>query len=278
VRLPAGLDVDTLHFLERHETRVHALPGREIRELGDALLLFDPLDRDPFWNRVAAIRWPDSAAAFDRRVAETIALFGVIDRIPHIWPRPALNEPADLVARLLASGWEDAGGGLVMLLTDAARMLAEAERARPAGTTVIRLGGLRGDELAAAADDVATILAESFEVEPGRQAAIALETRGLHEHPEVDVWLIRADGEPAAAAKLTTFDGASYLSSIGTRSAFRGRGLGRLATATASAAGLRAGSRWVYLGVFVENAPARRLYESLGFQTVGNAAPDLFLR
>jgi ribosomal protein S18 acetylase RimI-like enzyme len=280
MRLPAGLDLEALLFLERHETRVHALPGREIRELGDALVLFDPLDRDPFWNRAAAIRWPDDPAAFDRRLAETIGLFAILDRTPHIWPRPALNQPDDLVDRLLAKGWRDAGGGLVMVLTDPdpVREAAAAASALPGGTTIVSLGELASEELAAAADEVAAVLAESFDVEPGRRAAIALETRGLPAHPGVEVWLIRVDGEPAAVAKCTTFDGASYLSSIGTRVPFRGRGLGRLATATASAAGLRAGSRWIYLGVFAENVRAQRVYASLGFEQVGGEAPDLFLR
>ncbi|HVL54569.1 MAG TPA: hypothetical protein VM344_09965, partial [Vitreimonas sp.] len=116
--LPSHLDVEAIHFLERHETRVHSLPGREMRELGDAVLLYDRADREPFWNRVGAVRWPDDAAAFDRRLAETIVLFATLDRTPHIWPRPAFNEPADLTARLLANGWHDVGGGLLMVLND----------------------------------------------------------------------------------------------------------------------------------------------------------------
>src|SRR3954453_7737850 len=128
--VPAGVDAGVLRFLERHEARVHALPGREVRDLGDAVLLHDPLDREPFWNRVNAIRWPAGADAFDRRLGETIALFAMIDRIPHVWPRDALNEPADLAERLLAQGFADVGGGHLMLL-DAPEPAPYVARRRP---------------------------------------------------------------------------------------------------------------------------------------------------
>ena len=90
--------------------------------------------------------------------------------------------------------------------------------------------------------------------------------------------LARVDGVPAAIARRTTFAGATYLSSIGTDPAFRGRGLGRMVTAVALADALADGSRWTYLGVFEENAIARRLYDSLGFVAIGGVAPDLLLR
>ena len=86
-----------------------------------------------------------------------------------------------------------------------------------------------------------------------------------------------SDGEPAATARRTTFDGASYLSSIGTRPAFRGRGLGALVTALATRDSLAAGSRLTYLGVFADNAIARRMYERLGFVPIGRPGSDLLL-
>jgi ribosomal protein S18 acetylase RimI-like enzyme len=96
--------------------------------------------------------------------------------------------------------------------------------------------------------------------------------------PELHACLIRVDGEPAAAAKRATFDGATYLSSIGTRVPFRGRGLGELATAALTADAVADGSRWTYLGVFAGNDVAIRLYERLGFVRLGPPAPDLLLR
>lgn len=276
--LPTGIDRDTLQFLERHETRVHALPGREVRDLGDALVLHDPIDREPFWNRAAAISWPSEPAAFDRRLAETLSLFAVLDRIPHVWPRPALNEPPDLVARLLANGWQDVGGGYVMLLTDPAPAGAATGEALPAGVSLERLGSSRDGEARRDAADVAQVLAEAFAVEPAREATIELETLAMWDRPYTDVYIARVDGEPAAVAKRTTMEGASYLSSVGTRPAFRGRGLGRLVTAAAVADGVASGSRLTYLGVYAENEPALHLYRTLGFEPVGDPVPDLLLR
>jgi ribosomal protein S18 acetylase RimI-like enzyme len=276
--VPAGVDADVLRFLERHEARVHALPGREVRDLGDAILLHDPLDREPFWNRVNAIHWPDDARAFDRRLGETIALFATLDRIPHVWPRNAFNGPDDIVDRLLAHGFADVGGSNLMLLADADPSSYLARRRLPPGVTLERLHGVTGDERIRAAAGIAHVLVESFDVEPDRRAAIELETEAMFDLADLHACLIRVDGEPAAAAKRATFDGATYLSSIGTRVAYRGRGLGELATAAVTADSVAEGCRWTYLGVFAGNDVAIRLYERLGFVRLGPPAPDLLLR
>ena len=105
---------------------------------------------------------------------------------------------------------------------------------------------------------------------------LAGDLRRTLDDPRIALVLVRMDGEPAAVAKATTFDGFIYLSSIGTRRAFRGRGLGGLATRHAVAIGGGADAHVVYLGVFSGNAPAIRLYERLGFASIGEA-PDLLL-
>ena len=276
--LPAGVDADVLRFLERHEARVHALPGRELRDLGDAILLHDALDREPFWNRVNAIRWPEAAAPFDRRVAEMMTLFATLDRVPHVWPREVLNEPRDLVARLAAHGFIDVGGGHLMVLASVDAALAASRRRVPRGVTVERCHVLSGDARIHAAAAIAGVLVEAFDVEPDRRAAIELETESMFDHAELHACVIRVDGEPAAAAKRASFDGATYLSSIGTRAAFQGRGLGTIATAAMTADAIAEGSRWIYLGVFAGNTTAIRLYEHLGFVRLGPPAPDLLFR
>ena len=53
------LDPATSRWLAWHEAVSHGLIGREIRDLGDAGMLYDPNDREPFWNRIAGIAWPD---------------------------------------------------------------------------------------------------------------------------------------------------------------------------------------------------------------------------
>lgn len=272
-----AIDAQTLRFLELHETRVHALPGRRVRDLGDAVLLHDPLDREPFWNRLAAVTFPADPRAFERRLDEVITLFATLDRLPHVWPRPLFNEPVDLVDRLLGAGFVDIGGGLVMLLDDPAPSAELTRRPRP-DLEIERLHLVDPARRRAVAPEIALVLAESFDVEPSRRDPIADETAAMFDRPEQHAYLVRVGGEPAAVAKRATFDGATYLSSIGTRPRFRGRGLGALATALAVEDGLAAGSRWTYLGVFTENHAARRVYERLGFVAIGGPVPDLLLR
>lgn len=270
----AALDAATICFLERHEARVHAFPGRELRDLGDAVLITDPINREPFWNRISAIRWPTEAGAFDRRLDEVLTLFATLDRLPHVWPRPAHVEPPDLVARLLANGFADMGGGHVMVLDDPAPIAAAAHL--PRGVSVDRYHRPPEAVRRPAARDIASLSAEAFEI-PDRGEAIERETASLLDREEVHALVLRVDGAPAAVAKRATFEGASYLSSIGTATAFRGRGLGRLVTALITADALADGSRWVHLGVFAENEVAIRLYRGLGFVTLGDVAPDLLL-
>ncbi len=274
VAAPA-FDAERLRFLEVHETRVHALPNREVRDLGDVVVLHDPIDPEPFWNRAAAVRWPSDSRAFDRRLDETITLFATLDRIPHVWPSPMLNQPPDLVARLAAAGFEDQGGGLIMAL-DPARLSDDPPL--PNGVELVRIDRVHGIARAAAAADVALVVTEAFGVEPERRASIEAEALAAFDHEALHLCVVRVEGEPAAVARRATFGGATYLSSIGTRPGFRGRGLAGIATAAAAHDALDAGTDLVYLGVYTENRVARRLYERLGFVTVGDPAPDMLLR
>jgi ribosomal protein S18 acetylase RimI-like enzyme len=271
-----AMDSDALRFLERHETRAHAVPGREIRDLGDALLLHDPNDPEPFWNRVASMTWPVNGRAFDRRLDEVITLFATLGRLPHVWPRPAFNAPPDLVDRLVAAGFEDMGHGGLMVLEDPEAVVA-VPKPSPS-VELIRIPPGAGGESRAFGREFALVLAEAFEVEPDRRPSIEGATLDQLDVDEFRLYLARVDGEPAAVAKRATFDGATYLASIGTRPAFRGRGLGALVTAAATMDAIRAGSRWVHLGVFSDNVTAVGLYERLGFRTVGEPVPDLLLR
>jgi ribosomal protein S18 acetylase RimI-like enzyme len=274
---PGEIDPATSRWLAWHEAVSHGLLGRVVRPLGDAVMLYDPNDREPFWNRVAGIAWPDDAAAFDRRLTEVLALFATLDRTPHVWPLPGYDEPADLVARLVGAGFENTGAGLLMTL-DPARMDGRDDGPTQPNVTIQRLHRIGGPIAEDAARGIAAVLAEAFNVEPFRSGAIEEEMLALLGLAEFHAILVRVDGEPAATARRTTFSGASYLSSIGTRPAFQGKGLGRLASAAAMVDAVAAGSRWTYLGVFDENLVARRMYEGLGFVALGGPAPDLLLR
>lgn len=273
---PAAVTPDDVRWLAWHEARAHALTSREVRDLGDAWLLYDETDREPFWNRVAGIAWPSPAAAFDRRLTELLALFAGLDRVPHVWPFPGYDEPADLTERLLANGFEDHGGGFLFVL-DPVRAPAAAPAIGP-DVTVERLHRLTGGAAIDAAEAIAGVLVGAFNVEPERRIGIELEVvQGLTTEAYHAI-LVRVDGRPVAVARRTTFAGGSYLSSIGTDPEFRGRGFGRLVTSLAAADALAEGSRWTYLGVFEDNDVAKGLYLSLGFGALGGVAPDLLLR
>jgi GNAT superfamily N-acetyltransferase len=279
-RRPADLTREDVRWLNGHEACSHALVSREVRDLGDAWFLYDETDREPFWNRLAGVAWPRDPAAFDRRLAEVLALFAGLDRIPHIWPQPGWDEPPDLIDRLTSFGFEDHGGGMLMAFDPARAALRTEPYATTAGdlVTVERYHLLSGEAAFAAARDLAGVLLASFNVEPERRVAVELEAvQGLTTDAYHAI-LVRVGDQPAAVARRTTFAGASYLSSIGTDPEFRGLGLGGLVTSLVVADSLADGSAWIHLGVFEENGVARRLYTALGFEPVGGIAPDLLLR
>jgi ribosomal protein S18 acetylase RimI-like enzyme len=272
------IDAATVRRLLRHEAEVHAIPGRTLRDLGDALLLHDPEETEPFWNRAEAILWPADPAAFDRRLAEVAVIFASIARQPHVWTAPPHDEPADLVARLKANGFEDVGDGLLMVANDAARARdALARRPLDGSLTLQRLAGLSGAAARDAAGSIMDVLLEAFHVGPDRGPGIVSETIASLADPRFMHYLVRRDGTPVAVARRATFDGISYLSSIGTVLAARGHGLGRFVTAASMVDAVDAGSDWIHLGVFSDNVPARRLYESLGFVMSGDPGPDMLL-
>ncbi len=251
----------TMLAMERHEVLAHAQPGRQIRDLGDALALIDLVDAEPFWNRLQAVRWPEDDAGFDLSLTRALAFFASVGRLPHVWPSPAHASPHDLAARLEAHGFHDVGGGHLMVLEDPSRCLPVGANELADGVTVTTIR-TRSDAAPTDADDMALVLAESF---------------GALDDPRIVLALVRVDGEPAAAAKATTFDGWTYISSVGTRAAFRGRALAGIATRLAvTAGGLVPAPVTSYLGVFSGNEPALRLYERLGFASVGES-PDLLL-
>jgi ribosomal protein S18 acetylase RimI-like enzyme len=271
------IDSRTIRRLLKHEAQVHAIPGRELRDLGDALLLHDPTDPEPFWNRLEAIGWPSEPAAFDQRLSEMRILFASIGRQPHIWLAPPHDEPADLEARLAANGFEDMGKGLLMIARDD-ELARNGSAATPgADMAVERRSEIDGHTAALVADEIVTVLFDAFAVAEARRPNIVAETMASLGDPRFTHYLVRRDGEAVAVARSATFDGLTYLSSIGTVERARGLGFGRLVTASALRDALEAGSEWVHLGVFADNPTAIALYERLGFVAAMDPGPDMVL-
>jgi GNAT superfamily N-acetyltransferase len=283
LRFPRGyrgadmIDKATMRWLLLHEARIHAIPGRDLRDLGDAILLHDAQEAEPFWNRIEGLAWPSDPSAFDKRLTEILVLFASLGRTPHIWASPLHDSPVDLVARLEANGFRDLGSSHLMLLSDTAPAHDGAEAELPKNVTLERLSTVEPGDVGDAVIAIANVLVDAFDVEPERATGIQGETASSLRHPWFTHYLARIDGVPASVARRATFEGATYLSSIGTSGWARGRGLGSLVTRAAVADARAAGSRWTYLGVFADNPTAIGIYERAGFEQLGGAAPDLLL-
>ncbi|MCI0582059.1 MAG: GNAT family N-acetyltransferase [Chloroflexi bacterium] len=261
--------------LARHEASIHAFGKRQVRDLGDAVLLHDPTDHEPFWNRVAAPAWPDDARAFERRLDEVVTLFATLDRLPHIRTLALANRPADLGARLAAAGFRTVGVDRSMILADTGPCLALARRFATRPDLAVEHVG-RGPELRAI--EVARLLVHAFDVESDRVPALGAETLAAGRRPGGAVLLVLEAGQPAAVARRVAEDGGTYLSSIATSPLLQGRGFGSLVTALAVAEALEAGTEFIHLLVEADNHVAIGVYERLGFITLGEPLLDLLLR
>ena len=267
-----GLGPDTLRFLEAHQARAIAIPGRGWRDLGDAVMLFSGIEKEAFFNRLVAVRWPADPVAFDARLRQACELFAALDRQPHLWVVPGVSKPDDLVSRLAANGFVDQGGGYDMVL---AREPGPVENGALGGAVVERWSGSTAEEIPDRALSLARVVAGAFAIPAARHANLAREIGLTLGRPYFHAYVATVDGEPVATGQRYTFDGASYLSSIGTRPGWRGRGLGGYITRRMAADSLAEGVGLIYLGVYSDNHPAIRLYRRLGFEIVGGCSADM---
>jgi ribosomal protein S18 acetylase RimI-like enzyme len=270
-----GLSQETLRFLEIHSARAVAIPGRGWHDLGDAVMLFSASEKEAFFNRLTAVRWPDEPRAFDARLRRANELFAALDRKPYVWAIPNLSTPVDLAARLAANGFVDQGGGFDMLLVKDRRELANEPL--PKGAVLERWNCPPHEDVEALAPALALVIGESFRIPDARRPNLTAEIALTLEQARFHAYVLRIDGEPVATGERYSFDGASYLSSIGTRPGWRGRGFGRLITMALARDSLAAGYDLVYLGVYAENTPAINLYERLGFAMLGSRSADMLL-
>ena len=260
-----------MRALELHEARAHAHGTRYAEDLGDAILLHDPVDADPFLNRLSGLRLPSDPAAYDRRITELLALFASLARRPHIWLSPGFHEPADLRERLLADGFSDVGGTYAMAYED-----DSASVRLPPGARLERLS-TAGDRRADVVAGAARVMAQAFDAEPGTEGPIADDIARTGT-PAWDACVIWRGEEPIAAGRRYTTGGMTYLSSIGTRPSWRGQGFGGAVTAALMQDGRRAGGGIVHLAVEWQNARAQRVYRRLGLEILGGRVADLILR
>jgi ribosomal protein S18 acetylase RimI-like enzyme len=270
-----GLSAETLRFLEVHPVRAISIPGRGWRDFGDAVMLFSGTEKEPFFNRLTAVRWPEEPRAFDARLGQALELFAALDRKPYLWAIPGLSTPSDLIVRLAVNGFVDQGGGYDMILVkDPA---AVPDDPLPPGAELERWNSPSDTDRPAVAEALALVIGESFHIPDSRRENLVAEISLTLEQPRFHAYLLRVDGEPAATGERYTFEGASYISSIGTRPSWRGRGFGKLITLALARDSLASGTDLVYLGVYADNARAIRLYDRLGFGLLGPRSSDMLL-
>jgi ribosomal protein S18 acetylase RimI-like enzyme len=270
-----GLSAETLRFLEAHPARAIAIPGRAWRDLGDSVMLFSATENEPFFNRFTAVRWPDDPRRFDGRLGQALELFAALGRKPYFWVIPGLSTPADIVARLAANGFVDQGGGYDMVLLRDSHDRPEVALAH--GAVMERWNNPSETERPGLAEALALVIAESFSIPDSRRTNLTSEIALTLQQPYFHAYVIRIDGEPVATGERYTFDGASYISSVGTRPAWQGRGFGEFITSALARDSVAAGLDLVYLGVYADNARAIRLYERLGFGLLGPRSCDMLL-
>jgi ribosomal protein S18 acetylase RimI-like enzyme len=268
-----GLSPETLRFLEVHPARAISIPGRAWRDFGDSVMLFSAGEKEPFFNRFTAVRWPEDPREFDARLGQAVELFAALERKPYFWVVPGLSTPRDIVARLAANGFVDQGGGHDMILLRDPNDGHDPEL--PRGAVLERWNGPSEADRPGLAEALALVIGESFRIPEDRRENLKAEIGLTLQQPFFHAYLICVDGEPVATGERYTFDGASYISSIGTRPGWRGRGFGEVITRALARDSVAAGMDLVYLGVYAENARAIRLYERLGFGVLGPRSSDM---
>ena len=269
---PGRLQVGTLVALE---ARAHRWPRRTIREVLGGVLVHDPEDHEPIFNRLVDPVLPDADTAVDEWLPGVREVFERIGRRPHLWLTVPFDDPR--IVRLERSGFGQVGASRYMYLDDRSAVDLAVSGSPPAGTVIERLDMTTPDR-PRAARDVAAVIADAFELDPAFHVLIEHDVIEMLEVAAFSFVVVRVDGEAVAVARRTTDGRASLLAAIGTRRGYRTRGFGRLVTSTATRDALAAGSDIVFLGVEDGNDAARHLYERLGYTFAGGGVTALLQR
>jgi len=272
-----GLSPETLRFLEVHPARAISIPGRAWRDFGDSVMLFSATETEPFFNRLTAVRWPEPPHEFDARLRQRAG---------------PLQRPRAEALLLADPGPEHAGGRggapRGQRLPGPGRRLRHGP-AQGTGVTSAsapaewgRPGAL---ELPIPTPTVRTSRppwlwssASRFRIPEARRDNLKAEIDLTLGQPYFHAYVIKIDGEPVATGERYTFDGASYISSIGTRPSWRGRGFGEFhPPGPWPGISIDAGLDLIYLGVYAENGRAIGCMSRLGFEVLGPRSSDMLL-
>ncbi len=169
----------------------------------------------------------------------------------------------------------DQGGGYDMILIRDPDAIREAPL--PPAAVLEKWNNPSDADRPTVAAALALVISESFSIPGDRRPNLIAEISLTLQQPRFHAYIVRVNGEPVATGERYTFDGASYVSSIGTRPEWRGRGLGAHITLALARDSLADGVDLVYLGVYADNLKAIRLYDRLGFGLLGPRSADMLL-
>ncbi|MFI9153263.1 GNAT family N-acetyltransferase [Streptomyces sp. NPDC053367] len=180
------------------------------------------------------------------------------------------NVPADATAalRLLtALGYTHRNRGMEKRLGTTAPALPDGSRARP--MTEAEFGPWNEKGMAEYAREwISRGVPEDQAWAKAHRDHASLLPQGL-DTPDVRLSVLEHEGTPVGTLWLALDTERAYVYDVETDARFRGRGHGRSLMLLAESQALSAGRRTIGLNVFAGNTPAERLYDSLGYRTVG---------
>ncbi|HUR15763.1 MAG TPA: GNAT family N-acetyltransferase [Candidatus Limnocylindrales bacterium] len=249
--LPTDEELDAIEL--QHATRM-VQSGAEVtadEELGVWWIRFER--RTPQLAFAMRLRWPEAEA--ETRLARLTAVMQGRGEWPSLSISEGLTQPTTIGDTLADAGWRIVAGERLMF--------TRHPPTNPHLDPTLRIVAVTP----ATAKECVELEITNFglplsEVEP-RTEWLAEAVRNGSER----AYIVRSMHKPVASARLIPgAGGAACLSAINVVAAQRGRGYGRLVTSVATRAGLATGAKLVWLSVDESNAPAVKLYESLGFE------------
>jgi GNAT superfamily N-acetyltransferase len=245
--------VKELEAIERHLATLPEWEGGRVEvdeALGVTLVHGPGLGPDLSYAalmRWSAATWPERLQAVSRRM-----------RVEGSWPSllwcDGLDQPADLPAELERRGWVRALAETVLWVGHASVV--------PHLDPQLRIEAVQPSRVALHE----RLEREIFGIDPGLAERRRSSLQVNVERGRLRAWIVWLLDEPVAVARLTQADGVAGIHGVGVVPGRRGQGFGSLVTTIATRAGMAIGNRLVWLSVQPDNAPARRVYERLGFR------------
>lgn len=247
------MTLDELVRIQRHMAGLPRHTGAAVDQVDDlGVLMVRQPGAGAAINYAAMPRWDAASWRTSlERVAETMRREG---SWPSVLLSDRLDRPTGLDQAMGSLGWRRLLGETVMWVGHASVVPHLDKR--------LRFEAVQSRSVA----DHEMLEREVFGVDPTRAAARrqelsdALATGGLR------AFVMRLDDEPIAVARVSQGERVAGIYALGVAGAWRGKGYGTLLATIATRTGMATGNRIVWLSVEDGNAPARHVYERLGFQ------------